>query len=74
MLLPVALRAGREAAHAGPAAVLKAAGEVLGVTADPPLRLDDLALVGLDTFEPAGDDLALARRCCWWPRGSGPPG
>jgi pantoate--beta-alanine ligase len=57
VLLPVALRAGREAAHAGPAAVLKAAGEVLGVTADPPLQLDYLALVGPDTFEPAGDDL-----------------
>lgn len=57
LLLPVALRAGREAAHAGPAAVLKAVGEVLGVTADPPLRLDYLALVDPDTFEPAGDDL-----------------
>jgi pantoate--beta-alanine ligase len=57
VLLPVALRAGREAAHASPAAVLKAAGEVLGVSADPPLRLDYLALVDPDTFEPAGDDL-----------------
>ena len=45
LLLPVALRAGRDAAHAGPAAVLKAAGEVLGVTTDPPLHLDYLALV-----------------------------
>jgi pantoate--beta-alanine ligase len=56
LLLSVALRAGREAAHAGPAAVLKAAGEVLGVAADPPLLLDYLALVGPDSFEPAGDD------------------
>jgi pantoate--beta-alanine ligase len=55
LLLPVALRAGREAAHAGPAAVLKTAGEVLGVTADPPLQLDYLALVDPGTFEPAGD-------------------
>jgi pantoate--beta-alanine ligase len=58
VLLPVALRAGREAAHAGPAAVLKAAGEVLGVTADPPLRLDYLALIDPGTFEPVGDDPA----------------
>jgi len=57
-LLPVALRAGQDAAHAGPAAVLKAAGEVLGVTTDPPLQLDYLALVDPDRFEPAGDDLA----------------
>jgi pantoate--beta-alanine ligase len=56
LLLPAALRAGREAAHAGPAAVLKAAGEVLATTADPPLRLDYLALVDPDTFEEAGED------------------
>jgi pantoate--beta-alanine ligase len=57
LLLPVALRAGWDAAHAGPAAVLKAAGEVLGVTTDPPLQLDYLALVDPDRFEPAGDEL-----------------
>jgi pantoate--beta-alanine ligase len=58
LLLPAALRAGREAAHAGPAAVLKAAGEVLATTADPPLQLDYLALVDPDTFEEAGEDYA----------------
>jgi pantoate--beta-alanine ligase len=56
LLLPAALQAGREAAHGGPAAVLKAAGEVLGTTADPPLLLDYLALVDPGTFEPVGDD------------------
>ena len=69
LLLAEALRAGREAAHAGPAAALKAAGDVLGVTARPPLRLDYLALVDPDTFH----RLVMtgpARRCCWWPRGS----
>jgi pantoate--beta-alanine ligase len=58
LLLPAALRAGRDAAHAGPAAVLKAAGEVLAATTDPPLRLDYLALVGPDTFEEAVEDYA----------------
>jgi pantoate--beta-alanine ligase len=58
LLLPAALRAGQEAAHAGPAAVLKAAGEVLATTADPPLRLDYLALVDPDTFEEAGEAYA----------------
>jgi pantoate--beta-alanine ligase len=58
LLLPAALRAGQEAAHAGPAAVLKAAGEVLATTVDPPLRLDYLALVDPDTFEEAGEDYA----------------
>jgi pantoate--beta-alanine ligase len=58
LLLPAALRAGQEAAHAGPAAVRKAAGEVLATTAEPPLRLDYLALVDPDTFEEAGDDHA----------------
>ncbi len=56
LLLPAALRAGREAAPGGPAAVLKAAGEVLGQAADPPLRLDYLALVDQDTFEPVPDE------------------
>jgi pantoate--beta-alanine ligase len=56
LLLPAALRAGREAAHAGPAAVLKAAGEVLGTAADPPLLVDYLALVDPATFEQAGED------------------
>jgi pantoate--beta-alanine ligase len=58
LLLPAALRAGQEAAHAGPAAVRKAAGEVLDATVDPPLRLDYLALVDPDTFEEAGEDHA----------------
>ena len=58
LLLPAALRAGQEAAHAGPAAVLKAAGEILATIADPPLRLDYLALVDPDTFEEAGEDYA----------------
>jgi pantoate--beta-alanine ligase len=56
LLLPAALRAGREAAPGGPAAVLKTAGEVLGQAADPPLRLDYLALVDQDTFEPVPDE------------------
>jgi pantoate--beta-alanine ligase len=58
LVLPAALRAGQEAAHAGPAAVLKAAGEILATIADPPLRLDYLALVDPDTFEEAGEDYA----------------
>ncbi len=58
LLLPAALRAGQEAAHAGPAAVRKAAGEVLATVADPPLRVDYLALVDPDTFEEVGDDHA----------------
>jgi len=58
LLLPAALRAGQEAAHAGPAAVRKAAGEVLATTVDPPLRLDYLALVDPETFEEAGEDYA----------------
>ncbi len=56
LLLPAALRAGQEAAHAGPAAVRKAAAEILATTADPPLRLDYLALVDPDTFEEIGED------------------
>ncbi len=56
LLLPAALRVGREAAPGGPAAVLKTAGEVLGQAADPPLRLDYLALVDQDTFEPVPDE------------------
>ena len=56
LLLPAALRAGQEAARAGAAAVRKAAGEVLATTADPPLRLDYLALVDPDTFEETGED------------------
>jgi pantoate--beta-alanine ligase len=62
LLLPAALRAGQEAARAGPAAVRKAAGEVLATTADPPLRLDYLALVDPDTFEEAGEDHAGSAR------------
>ena len=56
LLIPAALRAGQQAAHAGPAAVLKAAGEELATAAVLPLTVDYLALVGPDTFEPAGDD------------------
>jgi pantoate--beta-alanine ligase len=56
--LPAALRAGREAAPDGPAAVRKAAGEVLATPADPPLELDYLALVDPGTFEEAGEDHA----------------
>ena len=56
LLLPGALRAGQGAAASGPAAVRKAAGEVLGTLTDPPLRLDYLALVDPDTFEEVGDD------------------
>jgi pantoate--beta-alanine ligase len=58
LLLAAALRAGREAAPDGPAAVRKAAGEVLGTPADPALELDYLALVDPDTFEEAGEDYA----------------
>jgi len=58
LLLPAALRAGQEAAESGPAAVRKAAGEVLGTPADPPLRLNYLALVDPETFEEVGDDHA----------------
>jgi pantoate--beta-alanine ligase len=56
LLLPAALRAGREAAAGGPTAVLKAAGEVLGQPADPPLQLDYLVLADQDTFQPVPDD------------------
>ena len=55
-VIPAALRAGQEAAQAGPAAVLKTAAGVLNTPADPPLAPDYLALVHPDTFEPAGDD------------------
>jgi pantoate--beta-alanine ligase len=58
LLLPAALRAGQEAAPDGPAAVRKAAGEVLATRADPPLELDYLALVDPDTFGEAGEDHA----------------
>jgi pantoate--beta-alanine ligase len=58
LLLPAALRAGRDAAPDGPAAVRKAAAEVLGTPADPALELDYLALVDPDTFEEAGEDYA----------------
>jgi pantoate--beta-alanine ligase len=58
LLLPAALRAAREAAQDGPAAVRKAAGEVLATRADPPLHVDYLALVDPDTFGEAGEDHA----------------
>jgi pantoate--beta-alanine ligase len=58
LLLSAALRAGQAAAPDGPAAVRKAAGEVLGTPADPALELDYLALVDPDTFEEAGEDYA----------------
>ena len=60
LLIPAALRAGQEAAHAGPAAVIKTAAEVLNTPADPPLAPDYLALVDPDTFEPVGDDFTGA--------------
>ena len=56
LLLPAALRAGQEAAHAGPAAVRKSAGEILATATDPPLRLDYLALVDTGTFEEVGEE------------------
>ncbi len=56
LLLPAALRAGRQAAPGGSAAVLKSAGEVLGQATDPPLQLDYLALADAETFQPAADD------------------
>jgi pantoate--beta-alanine ligase len=65
--LPQALRAGRQAQDAGPAAVLKAAQAVLDEAArdQPPLVTDYLALADPDTFEPvvagyAGPALLLA--------------
>lgn len=58
LLLPEALRAAREAAYAGPAAAVKAAGEVLGVATDPPLPLDYLALADPDTFLPVAEDFS----------------
>jgi pantoate--beta-alanine ligase len=58
LLLSAALRAGQEAAPDGPAAVRKAAGEVLATRADPPLHVDYLALVDPDTFGEAGEDHA----------------
>ena len=58
LVLPRALEAWAKAAAAGPAAVLAAAGAVLGeaASAGPPLALDYLALVDPVTFTPAGDD------------------
>ncbi len=56
LALPAALRAGRAASSAGPAAVLKAAQQVLD--AGPGLRPDYLALVDPATFEPAGEGFA----------------
>jgi pantoate--beta-alanine ligase len=56
LALPAALRAGRDAAAAGPAAAVKAARQVLD--AAPALRPDYLVLVHPDTFEPVGEDFA----------------
>jgi pantoate--beta-alanine ligase len=56
LALPAALRAGREAAAGGPAAVLKAARQVLD--AAPALRSDYLVLVDPATFEPVGEGFA----------------
>lgn len=58
LLLSAALRAGQEAAQDGPAAIGKAAGEVLATRTDPPLHVDYLALVDPDTFGEAGEDHA----------------
>jgi pantoate--beta-alanine ligase len=67
LALSRALQAGREAAEAGPDAVLAAAQRVLdeAAKAEPPLTQDYLALVDPDTFAPgkpgyAGDALLLA--------------
>jgi pantoate--beta-alanine ligase len=58
LALSRALRAACPAAPAGPAAVRAAARAVLAeaATADPPLRLDYLALVAPDTFAEVADD------------------
>jgi pantoate--beta-alanine ligase len=56
LALPAALRAGRDAAAAGPAAAVKAARQVLD--AAPALRPDYLVLVHPDTFEPVGEGFA----------------
>ncbi len=56
LLLPAALRAGREAAPGGPAAVLKAAGDVLSQPVDPPLQLDYLALASEPDLRPVPED------------------
>ncbi len=56
LLIPAALRAGRDAAPGGTGAVLKAAGDVLGQGADPALRLDYLALADQDAFQPVAED------------------
>ncbi len=57
LALPRALEAGAGAAPGGSAAVLAAAGAVLGraASADPPLGLDYLALADPVTFRPVGD-------------------
>lgn len=56
LLLPAALRAGRDAAPGGPGAVLKSAGDVLSQVTDPPLGLDYLVLADPDTFQPVAED------------------
>jgi pantoate--beta-alanine ligase len=56
LALSAALRAGRAAASAGPAGVLKAAHQVLDAV--PAVLPDYLALVDPATFEPAGEDFA----------------
>jgi pantoate--beta-alanine ligase len=62
LLLPAALRAGRDAAPGGPGAVLKAAGDVLGQATVPALHLDYLALADQDTFQPVVEDFTGAAR------------
>jgi pantoate--beta-alanine ligase len=62
LLIPAALRAGREAAPGGLGAVLKAAGDVLGQPTAPPLRLDYLVLADQETFQPVAEDFTGAAR------------
>jgi pantoate--beta-alanine ligase len=62
LLIPAALRAGREAAPGGLGAVLKAAGDVLGQPTAPPLRLDYLVLADLESFQPVPEDFTGAAR------------
>jgi pantoate--beta-alanine ligase len=56
LLIPAALRAGREAAPGGLGAVLKAAGDVLGQPTAPPLHLDYLVLADQETFQSVPED------------------
>ena len=56
LLIPAALQAGQDAAPGGTGAVLKAAGDVLGQSAAPPLHLDYLVLADPAEFQPVPED------------------